>query len=166
MSAHRQPDTAKPFGKIIQRAPLLLAALLLAAAMVLLYGSVSFYLWKTSEEVSPAITALWLTLPLSLIGAGAALSLPDLARYALQKNWSWFSTFVAASLALGIMAATLNFTGHWLGKVDLVRELSGNAFEQAMAFGLLTVILASWVVAYVVALVKLGCLALQVYKMS
>ncbi|SFY22719.1 hypothetical protein [Azotobacter vinelandii] len=161
MSAHRQPDTAKPFGKIIQCAPLLLAALLLAAAMVLLYGSVSFYLWKTSEEVSPAITALWLTLPLSLIGAGAALSLPDLARYALQKNWSWFSTFVATSLALGIMAATLKFTGHWLGRVDLVRELSGNEFEQAMAFGLLTVILASWVVAYVVALVKLVCLALQ-----
>ena len=138
------------------------ALILFAAAMFLLYGSVSFYLlWKTSEEVSPAITVLWLTLPVSLIGAGAALSLPDLIRYALQKNWSWFSVFIAASLPLGIMAATLKLAGHWFGEVDLIRELSGNAFEQAMAFGLLVVILASWVVTYVVTPLKLLHLTLQ-----
>ncbi|WP_156483647.1 hypothetical protein [Azotobacter vinelandii] len=143
--------------RIVQR-----ALLLLAAAMFLLYGSVSFYLlWKTSEEVSPAITVLWLTLPVSLIGAGAALSLPNLIRYALQKNWSGFSVFIAASLPLGIMAATLKLAGHWFGEVDLVRDLSGNEFEQAMAFGVGAVILASWVVAYVVAPLKLLHLALQ-----
>lgn len=70
------------------------ALILFAAVMLLLYAWGSLYLWKKPEEVPPAITSLWLMLPFSLIGAGAALSLPDIFLNSERKDWSVAETLI------------------------------------------------------------------------
>ena len=112
------------------------ALILFAAVMLLLYAWGSLYLWKKPEEVPPAITSLWLMLPFSLIGAGAALSLPDIFLNSERKDWPVAETLIYMGLAFGILTACAGITHFELDKLDFAAALAGYELEHALVFGL------------------------------